>query len=249
MSLTVASFNIRKAIGTDRRRRPDRVLGVLEEIGADIIALQEADKRVGTRGAAVPHALIDDHGHWDPVDFDVSHKKLADLLPNHRVFEKLDTRNLGWHGNAILVRKGTKVIDAEALDLPTLEPRGAVMAEIEHDGGPIRIIGMHLDLSGLYRRRQVERIVAHIEKRHAHMPTIVMGDTNDWRPSAACFEPFSERFRFANCGPSFHSRRPVASLDRIIVDKELGIENSGVHRSALAHKASDHLPVWAKLTR
>lgn len=253
MTLTVASFNIRKAIGTDRRRRPDRVLEVLEEIGADIIALQEADKRVGTRGAAVPHGLIDDHGHWDPVDFDVSHPKLLDIVPDHpvtdRLFEKLDTRNLGWHGNAILVRKGTRIIDAEALDLPTLEPRGAVMAELEIDGGPVRIIGMHLDLSGLYRRRQVERIVDHIERRHAHMPTIVMGDTNDWRPSAACFEPFGTRFRFADCGPSFHSRRPMAPLDRIIVDKELGIEKAGVHRSPAAHKASDHLPVWARLTR
>ena len=59
-TLTVASYNMRKAVGLDRRRNPARVLQVLEEIDADIVALQEADKRVGTRGAAVPHALIDD---------------------------------------------------------------------------------------------------------------------------------------------------------------------------------------------
>ena len=33
-SLTVASYNMRKAIGTDRRRDPHRVLNVLKEIDA-----------------------------------------------------------------------------------------------------------------------------------------------------------------------------------------------------------------------
>ena len=51
-SITVASYNVRKAIGTDRRRNPQRVLDVLHEIDADVVALQEADKRFGGRGAA-----------------------------------------------------------------------------------------------------------------------------------------------------------------------------------------------------
>ena len=54
----VASYNIRKGIGTDRRRRPARVLDVLNEIGADIIALQEADRRFGLRQSALPPELI-----------------------------------------------------------------------------------------------------------------------------------------------------------------------------------------------
>ena len=49
LPLTVASYNMRKAIGTDRRRDPRRVLDVLHEIDADVVALQEADKRVGGR--------------------------------------------------------------------------------------------------------------------------------------------------------------------------------------------------------
>ena len=53
---------MRKAIGTDRRRDPQRVLDVLHEIDADVVALQEADKRFGGRGSAVPHELIDEHG-------------------------------------------------------------------------------------------------------------------------------------------------------------------------------------------
>src|SRR3990167_4871201 len=72
-TITVASYNMRKAVGLDRRRNPARVLQVLQEINADIVALQEADKRVGTRGAAVPHALIDDHGLYRACDFNVTH--------------------------------------------------------------------------------------------------------------------------------------------------------------------------------
>jgi endonuclease/exonuclease/phosphatase family metal-dependent hydrolase len=37
-------------------------------------------------------------------------------------------------------------------------------------------------------------------------------------------------------------------LDRIIVDKSLKIEAAGVHHSADARLASDHLPVWARVT-
>ena len=62
LPITVASYNMRKAVGLDGRRDPQRVLKVLTEIDADIVALQEADKRVGTRGAAVPHAIMGERG-------------------------------------------------------------------------------------------------------------------------------------------------------------------------------------------
>ncbi|MEO6433001.1 MAG: endonuclease/exonuclease/phosphatase family protein [Sphingomicrobium sp.] len=258
-AIKVASYNVRKAVGTDRRRDPGRVLRVLEEIDADVVALQEADKRVGTRGAAVPHSLIDSHGLYRACDFNVTHTdrlakahgSLIGRLPDHPLtapFKKLDFRNLGWHGNAILVKSHVEVCDAEAIALPTFEPRGAVMAELKVAGIEFRIIGMHLDLSGLKRRQQVLAILDHIEQRHRDMPTIVMGDTNEWRkgggPSLA---EFDARFAIARCGPSFHSRKPVAALDRIIVDRRFTIAQAGVHESDDAKKASDHLPIWATI--
>ena len=249
-TITVASYNMRKAVGTDRRRRPDRVLHVLQEIDADIVALQEADKRFGTRASAVPHGLIDDHGLYKPVEFGVSHSRLAHAIPYGERLEtmlRLDTRNLGWHGNALLVKPDIEVLDVEALHLPTLEPRGAVMAELNVRGTEIRVIGMHLDLSGLWRRRQVRSIMAHIASRHRAMPTVLMGDTNEWRSAGGCLSEFGANYRCAPTGNSFHSRRPVAALDRILVGRELSIEAAGVHASAEARKASDHLPVWARL--
>ncbi|MEP7315123.1 MAG: endonuclease/exonuclease/phosphatase family protein [Sphingomicrobium sp.] len=258
-TLTVASYNMRKAVGLDRRRNPSRVLQVLEEIDADVVALQEADRRVGTRGAAVPHALIDDHGLYRAVDFEVTHTKLlgrlhgelVDKMPEHALtasLRKLDFRNLGWHGNAILVKSHVHVTDLEAIHLPNIEPRGAVMAELECHGVEMRVIGMHLDLSGMRRRQQVLKILDHVEQRHRAMPTVIMGDTNEWRLNGASLGAFDERFEIAECGPSFHSRKPVASLDKIIVDRRFSIAAAGVHASEAARRASDHLPVWARLT-
>jgi endonuclease/exonuclease/phosphatase family metal-dependent hydrolase len=247
--ITVASYNMRKAIGLDRRRDPHRVLEVLREIDADIIALQEADKRFGGRGSAVPHELIDSHGMYKPVHLGVRHRRVFDKARKHtdRLL-KVNTRNIGWHGNAILVKRHVGVIDCAALELPMLEPRGAVMAELLIGDTALRVIGMHLDLSGLWRRRQMRAILQAIAARPQKMPTVLMGDTNEWREAAGCLSELEPDFHVAPTGPSFHARHPVAALDRIVVHKDLTIESAGVHMSPAARRASDHLPIWARLS-
>ena len=250
-TITVASYNMRKAVGTDRRRRPDRVLHVLQEMDADIVALQEADKRFGTRASAVPHGLIDSHGLYKPVEFGVSHSRLAHAMPWGERVEtmlKLDTRNLGWHGNAILVKRDIEVTGVEALHLPTLEPRGAVLAELVVRGQRIadrRHAPRPSAGCGGGGRCAASSSIS--SKRHRPMPTVLMGDTNEWRVAGGCLGEFGDGYRFAPTGNSFHARRPVAALDRILVANSLRIEAAGVHASAEAKKASDHLPVWARL--
>src|SRR4051812_27095343 len=238
-----------KAVGIDGRRDPHRVLKVLQEIDADVVALQEADKRVGGRASTVPHALIDSHGMYKPVHFGVRHRRTLETVRKHtdRLL-KVDTRNIGWHGNAILVKRYIGVLACAALDLPTLEPRGAVMAELLIGDSPLRVIGMHLDLSGLWRRRQMRAILAAIADRPQAMPTILMGDTNEWRTVAGCLSELEPEFHIAPTGPSFHARHPVAQLDRIIVHKALNIEAAGVHMSPVARRASDHLPIWVRVS-
>ena len=249
--ITVASYNVRKAIGTDRKRNPQRVLDVLHEIDADVVALQEADKRFGGRGSAVPHELIDEHGLYRPVHFGVRHRRVLDRMPGGRHVDallRINTRNIGWHGNAILVKRHIGVLDCAALDIPMFEPRGAVMAELMIGDEPLRVVGMHLDLSGLWRRRQIRSILEAIARRPQKMRTILMGDTNEWRDAAGCLKDFRGSYRVAATGPSFHSRHPIAALDRIIVDKDLNIEAAGVHMSSAARRASDHLPIWARVS-
>jgi len=249
-TITVASYNMRKAIGLDRRRDPHRVLKVLHELDADVVALQEADKRFGGRGSAVPHELIDSHSHYQPVPLGVRHKRpLEKARKRAERLLNIDTRNIGWHGNALLVKRGVGILDCAALQLPTLEPRGAVMAELLLPGGrALRVVGMHLDLSGLWRKRQLRTILEAIAARPQRMPTVLMGDTNEWREAAGCLKGLEPDFQVAPTGPSFHSRHPVAPLDRIIVDKDLRIDAAGVHMSPSARRASDHLPIWARLS-
>jgi endonuclease/exonuclease/phosphatase family metal-dependent hydrolase len=227
--IRVASYNMRKAIGTDRRRRPERTLEVLCELDADVIALQEADRRFGTRASAIPLPMIESHSDY-----------------KHVPFEARDA-SLGWHGNALLVKKSVEIVRTELLHLPSLEPRGAVMADLRLNGDRLRVVGMHLDLSGLWRRRQAHTILAHMHKREAEVPAVLMGDLNEWSVRGGCLRDFGHHLVFAECGRSFHSRRPVVQLDRIMVTPELAISDCGVHQSAAARKASDHLPVWAVL--
>lgn len=223
----VASYNIRKAIGTDRRRIPERILEVLGEIDADVIALQEADRRFGVRSAAIPPWLLESHSAYRAVPLNVQ----AD--------------SMGWHGNAILVRKETQVTHHDVIHLPCLEPRGATVAEVEVGSGALRVFGMHLDLSGLWRRRQAAAVLHAAGQREA-MPTVLMGDLNEWSPDRGCLADFARHYSFAPCGRSFHARRPVARLDRIMHSDHMTLKDCGVHESAAARKASDHLPIWAE---
>jgi endonuclease/exonuclease/phosphatase family metal-dependent hydrolase len=229
MTLKVASYNMRKAIGTDRRRSPERVLQVLREIDADIVALQEADRRFGQRAAVLTPHLLEEHGDWQAVGVGMR------------------ASSMGWHGNAILVRKSARILDCEPLHLPALEPRGAVMADIAIAGVTVRVVGMHLDLSGLWRRRQAAAILAHVAASARRLPTVMMGDLNEWTRAAGCLRDFGSAFRLADTGPSFHARRPIARLDRIMVSPELRIAACGVHHSPASRVASDHLPIWAEL--
>ena len=248
-TITVASYNMHRAVGLDGRRDPHRVLKVLQEIDADVVALQEADKRIGGRGSTVPHELIDSHGMYEPVHFGVRHKRPLEKARKHAErLLKVNTRNIGWHGNAILVKRHIGILDCAVLDLPTFEPRGAVMAELLIGDRPLRVVGMHLDLSGLWRRRQMRAILDAIADRPQLMPTVLMGDTNEWRTFAGCLKDLEPEFHIVPTGPSFHARRPVAALDRIIVHRDLNIEAAGVHMSHNARRASDHLPIWARLS-
>lgn len=229
MKLRVASYNIHKAVGTDRRRDPQRVLSVLHEIDADIVALQEVDRRFGRRMAVLPLDLIHEATPYVPVPLT--------MKPD----------SLGWHGNALLARRGIELLEACAVPLPTLEPRGAVRADFSVGGKRIRVVGMHLDLSGLRRRNQITSVLAHLRGCPSPCPTVMMGDFNEWTTHGGCFRAFDDDWRVLAPGRSFPSVRPVAQLDRIVVSAHWEGVTSRVHHSALSTSASDHLPVLAEL--
>jgi endonuclease/exonuclease/phosphatase family metal-dependent hydrolase len=224
----IASYNIRKAIAADRRRRPERILDVLAEIGADIVILQEADRRFGERHSAIPLSLLAEHSNYRPVPYEMRHG------------------SIGWHGNAILVAPHVAIERHQPLHLPTLEPRGAVLADLATPDGALRVVGMHLDLSGLWRRRQARSILDDLDHQPSRLPTLLAGDLNEWS-RGGCLRDFGQHHKPLTLGPSFHARRPIGKLDRMFVSEGIVVEECGVHSSLLARTASDHLPVWARL--
>jgi endonuclease/exonuclease/phosphatase family metal-dependent hydrolase len=227
-SFKVASYNIHKGVGTDRKRDPARILKVLSELDADIVCLQEADLRFGTRASVLPRFLIEGHSDYVPVPLDVQHD------------------SMGWHGNAILAKRGITVESHDIIHIPCLEPRGVVTATLGIGGASVRVFGMHLDLSGLWRVRQARAIAALADAARGQQATVLMGDLNEWRANSGCFREFGKHFTVLDPGPSFPSRRPLGRLDRIMHCGALVAKDCGVHRSALAASASDHLPVWAE---
>ena len=229
MQLTFASYNIHKGVGLDRRRDPERILSVLHEIDADIIALQEADRRIGERASVLPRADIDDT-RWRVIE--VARRP----------------RSIGWHGNALLVRRGIDIVSGEALDLPTIEPRGAACGEIVVEGHSLRVIGTHLDLSGLRRRDQIRSLLGFCNACDRNLPTVIMGDFNQWGRQTGAMREFAQGWHIVTPGRSYPSRQPVATLDRIVASTHWDVVSSDVHHTALSTVASDHLPVKAVLS-
>jgi endonuclease/exonuclease/phosphatase family metal-dependent hydrolase len=225
--LTFASYNIHKGVGRDRRRDADRILTVLHELGADIIALQEADRRFGTREAVLPRQLIEEQ-HWRIVP--------CGGRP----------ASMGWHGNAILVRRDIEIVDAQPITLPALEPRGAIRASLRLHGHAFEVVGVHLDLSGLLRRKQIGAVCADLAPRAT--AGVIMGDLNEWSPRKGALLAFEREWAVLSPGKSFPSRQPLAPLDRIVHSPHWRCEQTSVHHSALAAVASDHLPVKATLS-
>lgn len=222
-ALRLASYNIRKCVGLDRRRTPYRTLEVINSIGADIVALQEADRRLGKRIAALPHEMIKSYSDFTPLVLDETGV------------------SLGWHGNAILVRAGLPIGEVKRLALPGLEPRGAVIAQI----GPLRMVAVHLGLIRRYRLEQMQAILAALAPL-PDMPTVIAGDFNEWS-RAKGMEPLKDHFTVHAPGLSFHAARPMAALDRFVISKDVHLKSAGVMNDAPANRTSDHLPVWADI--
>jgi endonuclease/exonuclease/phosphatase family metal-dependent hydrolase len=233
--LVVSSYNIHKGVGTDLRRDPARNIAVIAEIGADIVALQEVDRRFGDRrGVLNPDHLRERTG-------------LAPLpLP-----DRLGAQALGWHGNMILARPDFAVQDVRALTLPGLEPRGAILVDLLIEGQPLRVVCAHLGLLHQSRLAQASALSQAIAAGDGR-PVLVMGDFNEWRLGADCgLMPLRRRLRAvkrsASTMASFPALRPILPLDRIIGCPRAGLGVVQVHDTVLARRASDHLPVRAPL--
>lgn len=226
MSLVVASYNIHRCYGRDGRHDPERIKKVLQEIDADVIALQEVELL-----HEAPELLdyLCHNRHWKPI------KGLT------------MSRDSGHYGNAVLTALPVRSVERYDLSIAGLEPRGALAVKLTYRDQSLQILATHLGLRSHERRFQVRRILDILATGNEAPISILMGDLNEWflwgRPLRWLRNYFD---RFSTLA-SFPARFPVLALDRILVRPHTNLDKIHVHNSKLARIASDHLPVVAWL--
>jgi endonuclease/exonuclease/phosphatase family metal-dependent hydrolase len=225
--IVVASYNVHRCIGTDGRHQPERVASVLHEVKADVIGLQEISTRSGA-----------------PSDVDQL-ATLAEATGMHATAGPTLVLDRGHCGNALLSRWPIRAVRQVDLTVSRREPRGAIDADLEVKGAGLRVVVTHLGLRPGERTRQVARLLEALEHRAGGASTVILADANEWRPLANLKRRLPA-FAFRTL-PTFPSALPILSLDLIFVRPAAALREVAVHRTPLARRASDHLPVRAVL--
>jgi len=245
VKLRVLTYNIHRAIGTDRRFRPDRITRILSSHDADIILLQEVDDGVPrSRRLDMARALAEE------LDYEF-------VVAGHNV-----SLREGRYGNATLSR--FPISRARNIDLSVgrKKRRGCqyVALEISADGfGPVRleVFNLHLGLSARERRQQLGLLVSTPEFAGIarEVPCIVGGDFNDWRSQLqapmvralgfSCATASGAKSNGSSPPKTYPAFSPRGSLDRIYFRGPLALHSAYRCRHAISRVASDHLPVIA----
>ncbi|ALP64332.1 endonuclease/exonuclease/phosphatase family protein [Paraburkholderia caribensis] len=228
-ALRIATYNIHGTVGADGRPSAERIAGVIRELDADIVALQE----VPLGGSFAPNAL--------PV--------LREMTGMNAIAgPTLDTPERRY-GNAILSRLPICATRSLDLSFGTREARGALDVDVETDGpgSGLRVVATHLGLSARERRAQIRALIAAFDT--PRMPVLLMGDLNEWFVWGHALRMLVTHFRAAPAPRTFPARLPVFALDRIWMHPADRLIDVTVHRSTLARAASDHLPLVARIAR
>ena len=227
--LVVASYNIHRGVGLDRRRDLDRIARVIGEMAPDVIGLQEV-----VRVNGVPDA--------DQARYLAAALGMTVVMGETRPFGD------GTYGNAVLTR--LPVLGSSRCDLSCdgREPRGALRVDLGVDDTAVHVFNCHFGLAFHERRAQIELLHTFLRATDCEGPRLLMGDFNEWHRG-----PVTRGLRREFSSPMRRLRRthtavfPLFRLDRIYWDVELQGETFHVHRSRLARVASDHLPVVARV--
>jgi endonuclease/exonuclease/phosphatase family metal-dependent hydrolase len=223
--VSIASYNTHGGVGRDGKFDPDRITRVIREMDADIVALQEVQN--GATGFDML-AYLQEHTSYEAIAGPTFIRKGAD------------------YGNGLLTR--FRVLSMKRIDLcvARCEPRGAIDAELDCGGTPMRVLATHLGLRPSERREQIQRLLCALEGDRP-LPTILAGDINEWFMWGRPLRWMHKHFEHTPSVATFPACYPLLALDRLWVKPRTLLKRLEVHATALARSASDHLPLKAEL--
>jgi endonuclease/exonuclease/phosphatase family metal-dependent hydrolase len=231
-SMRLLSYNIHKGIGgRDRRYNLERVCRVIEEANPDLLCLQEV----------TAHARRTRY-HDQPQIF-------AEQFNAHDYCFQMNVHyRTGGYGNLLLSRWPLRQRHHISLRLLRRKPRGAQTAVVATPEGDLHLAHGHLGLAERERAWQIDHLLHHpLFRAAAHLPTLIVGDFNDWRnrlaPGALAKHAFEQVTRPPSRFRSFPAFLPVLALDKAFQRGGVVIREARVLRTSLAHRASDHLPL------
>jgi len=232
----VATYNIHKCRGFDRRTSPDRITAVLRELQAEIICLQEVvDAREG------------------PRTFDQA-REIARAFPEYSwCFGSNRALRGGHYGNMTLTRFPIRSWRNHDLTHRKREERGVLQSDLQIAADrTLHVFNIHLGTSYRERRTQAVRLLSSevLAQETLREPRLIVGDFNEWKIGLATrllrqqFQSFRPRhgLRFPR---TFPGMLPLLSLDYYYYEPPLELEQARLWRSRKALIASDHLPLIA----
>ena len=223
--MKICTYNIHRAIGTEKAPNIQRIISVLKEIDADIIALQE-----------VSFALT-------------KNLDLPTLLTTELKVEFIEGPTMneaqGSYGNAVLTKIPIKKVEKLDISVTNREPRGAISLLFDYREKSYQFIATHLGLRPFERRLQIEQLLKKLEPEAA--VKILAGDLNEWFSWGRPLKWLKKEFGPVTPLATFPAYRPLFALDRIWVNPGKEVIKLWVHKSKLARISSDHLPLVAML--
>lgn len=230
--MRLLSYNIHKGIGgRDRRYQLERVIGVIEQENPDIICLHEVDRNVRRSR------------------FNNQPKIFADYFNMQESLYQLNVKlKTGGYGNLIMSRWNFLSQHQISLTNKWRKARGAQIVTIDSPEGAFQLVNFHLGLAEKERHWQINHLLTHrLFQEGNGYPTVIVGDTNDWRNTLANGTFSEHAFQEVTHPPSkyrsFPAYMPVGTLDKAFVRGAITIKHAKVAKSKLAKQASDHLPL------
>jgi len=234
--IRIATYNVHRCKGLDRKTSPARIIEILRELDADIIALQEV---LSLEGGSRQE---------NQAQF-IAEEMEMHLLPG-------ETKRLkgGYYGNILLTRFPSRRTFNYDISVRRREPRRCLRADVQIGDSLLHVFNVHLGTAFFERRHQARRLVAPeiLLSRDLQGARVCLGDFNEWTRGLVT-RMISSHMRSADI--RFHLRRsktypgvmPFLHLDHIYFDHSLDLEDLALHRSRLSLMASDHLPLVAEL--